>query len=155
MKRFQVFALLGLSLAACGGGAGADSNLDTSNRDPRCVAACPATMPQYAGVGAVCDTQSRGECLDLCEARIAGLPTLCQSCLLENACFGPDGCFGSQTGGSCDQTSCTLQSEFGTCTYRTDDQAAKLACMQKVDPRRDVACTPSFQPTTKCSSVCP
>ena len=144
-----------LLLVACGGGGAGDDSVDAANRDPRCLAACPETMPQYDGVGAVCDTASRAQCLDECEARIAGVPTVCQSCLLENACFGPDGCFGTQTGGSCNETSCTLESEFGTCTYATSDQAAKLACMQKVDPRREVSCTPSFQSTTKCTSVCP
>lgn len=139
-------------LVACGGGGGDD--VDVANRDPRCLSACPETMPQTAGVGAVCDTASRAQCLDECEARIAGLPTVCQSCLVEDACFGPDGCFGSQSGVSCDETTCTLESEFGTCTYATSDQAARLACQQKVDPRREVSCTTSFQSTTKCVSVC-
>ena len=140
-------------LVACGGAAG-DDGVDTTNRDPRCISACPETMPQYAGVGAVCDTASRGQCLDECEARIAGLPTVCQNCLLEDSCFGPDGCFGGQTSGSCNETTCTLESDFGTCTYATSDMAAHLACMQKVDPRREVSCTPSFQSTTKCATVC-
>jgi hypothetical protein len=154
MNRFKLPALLFLSLAACGG-AGDGSEVDTSDHDPRCVATCPETMPQYDGVGAVCDAASRAQCLDECEARIAGLPTLCQSCLLEDSCFGPDGCFGSQTGGSCNESTCTLTSDFGSCTYTTSDHAAELACLQKVDPRREVGCTPDFQPTTKCASVCP
>lgn len=154
MNRFQLLVVC--FLAACGGTTGDDgSNVDTSHNDPRCVAACPETMPQYAGVGAVCDSASRAQCLDECEARIAGVPTLCQSCLLEDACFDPGGCFSIETGGSCDQTTCTLTSEFGTCSYPTDDQAGRLDCMKVVDPRREVACTPTFQSTTKCASVCP
>ena len=156
MNRFQLPALLLCSLfAACGGAASDPSDVDTSDRDPRCVAACPVTMPQYDGVGPVCDAASRSQCLDQCEARIAGLPTLCQSCLLENSCFDPGGCFGVEEGGECDQSMCTLTSEFGTCSYPTDDQVGRLACLKVVDPRRDVACTPSFQATTKCATVCP
>ncbi|CAN5167665.1 hypothetical protein BH11MYX1_BH11MYX1_35260 [soil metagenome] len=140
-----------LLVAACGG---SDAQLDVSSRDPRCVSACPETMPMTAGVGAVCDTASRTQCLDECEARIAGLPTLCQSCLAERACFGPSGCVGSDPI-SCDQSSCTLTSEFGSCTYATSDEAAHLACLRTIDPRREVACAPSFRPTSECRSSCP
>jgi hypothetical protein len=152
MKLLTPAPILVCLLFACGGGANTD--LDLSSRDPRCLAACPETMPAHDGVGAICDTASRAGCLDECEARIAGLPTVCQNCLVEDACFGPDGCFGSDPGGFCDQTSCTIESEFGTCTYQSSDQAAHLACLQKVDPRREVSCTPEFQATTKCASVC-
>lgn len=156
MKRLQLPTLFLCSfVAACGTSANDGSDVDTSDRDPRCVAACPETMPQYDGVGPVCNAASRVQCLDECEARIAGLPTLCQSCLLENACFDPGGCIGVQEGGSCDQSTCTLTSEFGTCSYPTDDQAGRLACLKVVDPRREVACTASYQPTTKCATVCP
>ncbi|MEO6777206.1 MAG: hypothetical protein ABI467_30035, partial [Kofleriaceae bacterium] len=143
----------GVAGAACGGGTNNGSDLDVSDDDPRCVATCPETMPEYVGVGAVCDTASRAQCLDECAARIAGVPTLCQSCLLEGAYFGPGGVVIGNDG-SCDLSSCTLTSAFGTCTYATDDQAAKLACLQEVDPRREVTCTPDFQSTTKCASVC-
>lgn len=150
MKRFAVLCLF--PIAACGG---PDATLDLSSRDPRCVSACPETMPQYEGVGRVCDTTSRAQCLDECEARIAGLPTVCQNCLVEDACFGPDGCFGDSPSGSCTETSCTLVTEIGMCTYPVDDQAARLACLQKVDPRRTVTCEASFKEATKCASVCP
>jgi hypothetical protein len=149
MNRFIVILL---ATAACGSSADAP---DLSNRDPRCVSACPETMPQYDGVGRVCDAPSRVQCLDECEARIAGLPTVCQNCLVEDACFGPTGCFGTQTDGSCTETTCTLTSEFGTCSYPVDDQAAYVACLQKVDPRRTVSCEASFKEATKCASVCP
>jgi hypothetical protein len=142
------------SLAACGGTNGDDgSDVDTSNHDPRCVAACPETMPLDPNIGAVCDSASRGQCLDECEARIAGEPTICQSCLLENADFRPDA--GGVDSVACDNTSCTIMSSFGTCSYPPDDQAAQLACEQKLDPHRVVACTVRFQSTTKCATVCP
>ena len=148
MKSFQVlfFVLIG-----CGTSSG---DLDLSKRDPRCVAACPETMPEYEGVGAVCDTASRAQCLDECEARIAGLPSVCQSCLLENACFDPGGCVGIGGGEDCNGTTCTMSSQFGSCTYTAGDMAGRLACLQKVDPRRTVACQASFQSTTKCATVC-
>ncbi|MEO8551288.1 MAG: hypothetical protein ABI678_15000 [Kofleriaceae bacterium] len=152
MNAFKLAPFLG-TLFACGGGANTD--LDLASRDPRCLSACPESMPEHAGVGAVCDTASRAQCLDECEARIAGLPTVCQNCLVEDACFGPDGCFGSDSGGFCDETSCTLESEFGTCTYAVSDQAARLACLQKVDPRREVSCPAEFRSATKCETVCP
>ena len=151
MNRFSILCIL---FTACGT-SGGDDPPDTSSHDPRCVAACPETMPQYDGVGAVCDNASRGACLDLCEARIAGLPTQCQNCLVEDACFGPDGCFGSISSGSCDQSTCTLTSQYATCSYPVGNQAAELACMQKVDPRREVSCTAEFKAATKCATVCP
>ena len=150
MKLLKV--CLFLAIAAC---AGNSSSVNPADHDPRCVAACPETMPAVSGAGAVCDTQSRAQCLDECDARIAGLPSLCQSCLLEQACFDP-GC-GRGTvsvGDSCDQNTCTIETQFGTCTYAPDDQASYDACLVKVDPRRDVTCEVSWRPTTECASVC-
>ena len=152
MKRLDVLCIA-FMVAACGT-SGGPGDLDLDKRDPRCVAACPETMPQYEGVGRVCDSASRVQCLDECEARIAGLKTVCQSCLLEKACFAPGGCFGDVGDGSCTETTCTLTSDFGTCTYPVGDQAAHLMCMQKIDPRRSVTCQAEFRPTTDCASVC-
>ena len=45
-------------------------------------------------------------------------------------------------------------SEFGSCTYGVNDEAAKLKCYQQTDPRREVTCTPMFRPTTECATVC-
>jgi hypothetical protein len=149
---FRIFVIAAL-LAACGT---SSPDVDIESRDPRCVSACPETMPRYEGVGRVCDTASRAQCLDECEVRIAGVTPICQSCLAEKACFGPDGC-SSDDGivyGMCTNTSCTITSEYGSCTYSTTDEAAKLKCYQQVDPRREVACTPEFRPTTECASVC-
>jgi hypothetical protein len=148
----HIKAVLFFTLAAC---ASNDGHVDTSDRDPRCVAACPETMPEVEGAGAVCNAASRTQCLDECEARIAGLPSVCQSCLLEKACFEPGcGSDGVSIGGSCDQTTCTIESQYGTCTYATDDQAAYDACLAKIDPRREVTCAVEFRPTTECASVC-
>ena len=141
------------TLAAC---SGEGAELDLADRDPRCVAACPETMPEYDGAGEVCDSASRAQCLDECEARIAGVSSLCQSCLVENACFDPGGCFsGDGPSGTCLNDTCTISSQFGTCSFNVNDQAAKLRCYQQVDPRREVACTAEFQPTTECAMVCP
>lgn len=144
--------LLTCLLFACGGGA--DTDLDLGNRDPRCVAACPETMPSHPDIGPICDAASRTQCLDQCEARIAGLSTVCQNCLVEDACFDP-GC-GSDDGSPvfCDETSCTISSSLGSCTYRQDDDAMRDNCERQINPRREIACAASFQPTTKCASVC-
>jgi hypothetical protein len=138
-----------LLAAACGG---SDANLDLSSRDPRCLSACPETMPAHEGIGEVCDTASRAQCLDECEVRIAGVPTVCQSCLLEHADLSPPG---RVSDNGCDGTTCTITSDFGTCTYPTSDQAAYLACLAKIDPRREVACTAYYRPVGECATSCP
>ena len=145
----RLFVLCIVFTTACGT---SSDGPDLSTRDPRCVAACPESMPQYDGVGAVCDTASRVQCLDECEARIAGLPTQCQNCLVEDSSFYGGG---YASGGSCTETTCTLTSEFGTCSYPVNDHAAEIACLQKVDPRREVTCQASFKAATKCATVCP
>jgi hypothetical protein len=94
-------------------------------------------------------------CLDECETRIATVTTVCQNCLVEDACFGPDGCHGSGGPlGTCSDTTCTVTSDFGTCTFPVGDEAAQLKCLQQVDPRREVSCKASFRATTQCASVC-
>jgi hypothetical protein len=141
-----------LHVVAC---AGDGDDVDVSSRDPRCVAACTAAEPSNEGVGEVCESASRVLCLDECETRIANVSSICQTCLVEDACFGPDGCFGGDPPfGSCNNTTCTLTTQFGTCTYNIADEAGKLMCMQQVDPRREVSCTSQFRPATDCASVC-
>ena len=49
---------------------------------------------------------------------------------------------------------CTLTSEFGTCSYTIGDMAGELACLQKVDPRREVSCETRFRSVTECATVC-
>jgi hypothetical protein len=152
--KLKALLLIGL-LAACG--TSSPDGIDESDHDPRCVAACPATMPRYEGVGEVCDAASREQCLDQCAARIAGVSPVCQSCLVEDACFGPDGCVGDEgIFGMCTNTTntCTVSSEFGMCTYSINDEAAKLKCYQQVNPRREVTCEARFRPTTECATVC-
>lgn len=148
MKLLSLF----LFLAACTSNS---SKVDTSEYDPRCVAACPETMPDVPNAGPVCDAASRTQCLDECQVRIAGLANVCQSCLLEKACFDPGcGSGGTTTGGSCNETTCTIESEFGSCTYPTNDDAAYRACLVKIDPRREVTCAVKFRPTTECAALC-
>ena len=137
-------------LIACAG----EDGVDVSDRDARCVAACTAEEPRYEGVGKICDAASRVQCLDECETRIAGVSTVCQNCLVEDACFGPDGCYGDDVGLSCINNTCTVSSEFGTCSFNPNDEAAKLKCYQQVDPRREATCTSRFQPTSECAAVC-
>lgn len=141
-----------LLVSAC---ASDGDSVDVSNRDPRCVAACTQREPAYEGVGRVCNNESRGQCLDQCEARIASLPTVCQSCLVEKACFGPEGCDDDDiTFPSCTNNTCTVTSSFGSCTFNANDEAARLRCYQQVDPRRESTCTAEFRPTTECANVC-
>ena len=149
-SKFFVSCWVCLFAMACTG----DGGVDLSNRDPRCVTACTAEEPFYEDIGKVCNAPSREQCLDECETRIANLATVCQNCLVEEACFGPDGCDGEGPGGFCDTTTCTITTELGTCMYSTGNEAARLECLRKVDPRREVTCTSEFRPTTECASVC-
>jgi len=150
-----VLSVLSLCVVVACASDGDPGDLDVSSRDPRCVAACTQPEPRYAGVGEVCNAASRVQCLDVCESRIASLMTVCQNCLVEGACFGPDGCDEDVVlGGSCTNNTCTITSEFGTCSYMTNDEAGKLKCYQQVDPRREVTCESEFRPTTQCASVC-
>src|SRR5690349_4644365 len=101
MKRMLLVCVSLLSISACAGNDGPDG-VDTSDRDPRCVSACTPNPPRFMTAGRVCNAASRVQCLDECETRIATLSTVCQSCLVEDACFGPDGCGdGGVIGGSC------------------------------------------------------
>ena len=143
--------LLAFVLAGCAG----DGDLDLSQRDPRCIAACPETMPRYEMAGRICDAPSRALCLDECEARIATVSTVCQSCLVEDSCFEPSCGDSSGVGVNCTNNTCTISSQFGTCTFNSSDEAQTRLCYQQVDPRREVACAVEWRPTTECESVCP
>jgi hypothetical protein len=154
MKRTKSIGVLPLLVVAACAGSG-DGDLDLESRDPRCVSACTQAEPRYANAGEVCNTASREQCLDECETRIADLATVCQNCLLEEACFGPDGCYGSgPTGGSCYNNTCTISSEFGSCTFDSTNESQKQKCYEQVDPRREVTCTSEFRSSTECASVC-
>jgi hypothetical protein len=134
-----------LALAGCG------ASNPTANRDPRCLADCPETMPPTAGVGDVCSESSRVQCLDECEARIAMVSTVCANCLLENATFAP---VTFNQGGGGGGGTCTATGWNGTCPYTCGDNAAYMTCLLQVSPRRTVDCTAKFRPTTECSSLC-
>ena len=150
-KLFDVCMVLVVScvVAACGG----EPSLDLDEHDPRCVAACPETMPPEPGVGEVCDSASRAQCLDECEVRIAGLPSLCQSCLLEESYFAPPG----RGIDSCDgnTNTCTIRTELGSCTFPYGDEAKERDCWKMVNPRRETTCKARWRGATECASVCP
>src|SRR5687767_8189027 len=95
--------LMTMVLAACDGGSG---DPDLSDYDARCVAVCTDEPPELDGAYDVCNSASRTTCLDLCEARIAGQASLCQTCLLEDAYYGTGD--GDAQPGFCDNTSCTI-----------------------------------------------
>lgn len=136
----------------CSGGGGED----LADRDPRCVAACTDDPPQIDGAGDVCNTDSRVQCLDECEARIAGVTTVCANCLVEDACFDPGGCDdrGVQIADCNSSGQCTITGRVGSCTYPMGNQTALENCERQVDPRREVACTAKFQATSACASSC-
>ncbi|MDB4957621.1 MAG: hypothetical protein JWO36_5190 [Myxococcales bacterium] len=147
----RLLILVSFVICACGS---SSSSADLTNRDPRCLSACPVTMPATDGVGDVCNTASRVQCVDECEVRIAGVTTNCANCLSEGACFGPTGCFGDSIGFSSDGTTCKLTAWNGMCSYPCNDNTMRLACEKQVSPRREVACTTTFKAATQCSSVC-
>lgn len=138
-------------LLACSG----DDGVDVSSRDPRCVSACTSSEPPHEGIGRVCDTASFAQCLDECEARLAGVAPICQNCLVERACLEPGGCaLNTDPVPTCMNDLCTVETQFGSCMFAREDQAARLECYRQVDPRREVTCIPTFRPATECASVC-
>jgi hypothetical protein len=152
-RSFVLIVSLSLLFVACAGTDGPDQ-VDTSSRDPRCVSACTARDPRYANAGRVCNAASRVQCLDECETRIAMLTAVCQNCLVEEACFGPDGCDDGLVGLGCSNNTCTITTEFGSCSFTYGDAAGEQRCHEQVDPRREVSCKTEFRPTTECASVC-
>jgi hypothetical protein len=148
--RMRSFLLITMVLAACGGGSG---DPDLSDYDARCVAVCTDSPPEIEGAGDVCSGASRTTCLDLCEARIAGQASLCQTCLLEEAYYGTNG---DDSGGfaNCNETTCTITGRNGSCTYPQSDNAKYEMCQRQVNPTREVACTVDFQPVSACASTC-
>jgi hypothetical protein len=145
------FFLVTMVLAACGGGSG---DPDLSDYDTRCVAVCTDSPPEIEGSGDICNSASRTTCLDLCEARIAGQTSLCQTCLLEDAYYGSDGDVVVGGGTECNQTTCTITGRNGSCTYPQNDNAKYEMCMRQVYPTREVACEVDFQPVSDCATTC-
>jgi hypothetical protein len=135
-----------LFLVACGG------DDPFANADPRCAATCAIIAPDVDGAFDICDRDSAGACVDQCQARIAGVETVCASCLLEDAYFGTGGDDGFV---DCDiNGNCTIEGRTGTCTYQQGNTASWEQCMRQVYPRREVACQVSFDPVTACATVC-
>lgn len=150
-SRMTKLAMVLMVVAACAG----DDGVDLDSYDPRCVTACTDAPPPLDGAGDVCDTASRKTCLDSCAVRIAGVTTVCASCLLEDACFDPNGCDDViSPGDQCTNNTCTRTGRAGSCSYPANDSAARDNCERQVNPRREVACTVEFAPVSTCASSC-
>jgi hypothetical protein len=144
-------ALVAVLMFGCGGG-----GMTPEGGDPRCVSVCTDDPPPVEGAGDVCNSASQANCIDECEARIAGVVTVCASCLLEDACLDPEGCGPVITDDVfCDGSGeCTVTGREGSCTFPADDTAALEDCQRQVNPRREVACTAEFRSTSECSTEC-
>lgn len=115
-----------------GGGGDADGGPIGAEADPRCVDLCETDEP-------VCAEQA-ASCLLICEARIAGLTSLCRTCLLEGsnggACAGdgpccPDPAFETSTldcAEACaDQSGAPAADPHPLCAALCDDDAPDCA----------------------------
>lgn len=82
--------------------------------------------------------------------------TTCASCLVEEACLATgSSCDGDVSADDfCENGTCTTMGPSGTCTYPVDNRPAYEDCRRQVDPRREVACTARFRPTSECASLC-
>ncbi|HVK83591.1 MAG TPA: hypothetical protein VM513_05760 [Kofleriaceae bacterium] len=147
MRNAGLAGLMALGLfVGCGGDDGG-----TALGDPRCVAVCTDEPPSVAGAFDVCDPASTTGCFDECEARIADVATVCASCLLERASFGPGVLVINE---QCSGTTCTVTGRVGSCSFAQDDPAAKNDCYRQVYPRREIACEPDFRDPAECASLC-
>jgi hypothetical protein len=142
----------------------------SGDADPRCLDLCRAEMPDIDGAGQYCSQGSVDNCLLVCQARIDGLETLCQTCLLEGAEFGLyytycsySECCSPQTGGGeiCGLTSggwCEpdmSESQFQDCVCTRNDDACYDACRRQLCPREAVDCNaPYFDDVSECMDIC-
>jgi hypothetical protein len=144
MKRQCLLSIGLFGILACGG----------SEPDPRCLAVCEIREPAVEGAFDICSQSSASACVDQCAARIEGVESVCGTCLLEQAYFGtgPD----DGPNGMCENGSCTMYGDDPgeSCTFDEGDQAAIEDCYRQLFPRREVDCSPSFQPVSGCSGVC-
>jgi hypothetical protein len=145
MRRSILLALT--MVLACGG-----DDDPYADADPRCAAICQVREPELDGAYDVCSTASARSCVDQCEVRIAGTPTVCASCLLEGAEFDAPDEIGD--GDSCADGTCTISGREGTCSYREADPAARDACIREVYPRREVSCEVYFRSVEQCTASC-
>ncbi len=141
-------ALVCLVATACGGDGDDDPY---AGADPRCAQACAIETPSLEGAYEVCSTASARACVDVCEARIAGMSSLCASCLLEDARFETDD---PVIPFDCDGTTCRYTGWGGTCTFPEGDLEAREDCARTAYPRREVACEPRWRPVAECASTC-
>lgn len=143
-------ASLALLIPACGSAAD----------DPRCESLCTIKEPSNPKIGDVCSQASADACRESCGARIQDTATLCADCLLEDAYFSA-GTTGGSAGDEC-QTSpmcpngslCTMTGHAGSCDYCSDNTADETACKEKVNPRREVDCSPHFRDVVECAALC-
>ena len=148
MIRALALPLLLALLTSCSGGSG-DGDGDS---DPRCNSLCRIEEPSLDGAHDICSEDSAVLCKDECNARIELAPSLCASCLLEDATYGLDDSVSS--GDFCENGQCTKTGREGSCTYPQGDDAARDACTRQVYPRREVHCDYEFQPVQDCASIC-
>jgi hypothetical protein len=136
--------------------AGHEGTASPSDADPRCVALCTIDEPAVEDAFDVCSADSMDPCIATCEIRIAGVASLCASCLLEDACFHPScrgGGGGGEEGGD-EGGVCVVSGREGDCSYTCEDQQAYEDCLAQVYPRRTVSCEPVFAPVVECAEVC-
>lgn len=146
--------LLGCALAACG------NEEVPGTGDPRCEQICEIELPEYEGVGDVCSASARATCLAECAVRIEGVSTLCASCLLESAHWGPTSDYFDENlfcipGDECSNLHCTADGPGGTCSFCLEDQDARLACYRTAFPRTETdACQSYYRPVMGCAELC-
>ena len=146
MSPVRLFLIVVCSLIALG--CGTDDALD----DPRCAALCVIAPPAIEGAGDICSQVSADGCIAECNARIEGNPTLCASCLLEDACFDCED--GPSLPPFCDAGTCEISGREGTCSFPEGDNEAYEACERQVNPLREASCSAEYRPVVECAALC-
>lgn len=120
--------------------------------DPRCEVLCVIAPPAIDGAGDICSQVSAEACIAECDARVADVPALCATCLLEEACFDCED--DSPAPVLCDPSGCVLSGREGDCTYPENDSAAYEDCQRQVNPLREVSCSADYRPVIECAALC-
>ena len=156
--KFFVFVALATAMFGCNTTEDLGDGDESGTGDPRCESLCVVQEPSLSGAYDICSAESAAVCKEDCAAHIAGVSSLCATCLLEDACFDAN-CAGSgSTAVSCffdgAGTTCAVTGREGSCTYPGGDQTARDNCIRQVYPRRTVGCSPDYRPVTECNSIC-